>query len=53
MKVANQAFEPLVEDVGVDLRGRYIGMAKKRLHDAKVRAMRQQMAGEGVPQHMG
>ena len=53
MQVANQALEPFVQDVGIDLRGRDVGMAEQCLHDAQVGAVMQKMACEGVAQHMG
>src|SRR5215467_6919949 len=36
MQVANQAFEPFVQYMGIDLRGRDIGMAEQSLHDAQI-----------------
>ena len=43
-----QLFEPLAGDVGIDLRGGYIGMAEQYLHHAQVRAVVQQVRGEGA-----
>jgi len=39
-------------DVGVDLRGSDVGMAEKRLHDAEIGAVVQEVAGEGVAEHV-
>ena len=52
MQVAHQALQPLLDHMGVDLRGRDVGVAEQRLHDAQVGAVVQEMAGEGVTQHM-
>ena len=38
--------------MGVDLRRRDIGMAEQLLHDAQIGAVLQQMAGEGMAQHV-
>src|SRR6516164_2452385 len=45
-----QLLEPLARHVCVDLRGGKIAVAKQHLHDAQVRAVIQQVRGEGVPQ---
>jgi len=52
VQVADQAFQPFLDHMGIDLRGRDIGMAEQRLHDAQVGAVMQQMAGKGVAQHV-
>ena len=52
MQVANKALQPFLYDMGIDLRGRDIGVAEQGLHDAQIRAIMQQMAGESVTQHM-
>ena len=52
MQVAHQALQPLLDHMGVDLRGRDVGMAEQRLHDAQIGAVVQQMAGKGMAQHM-
>ena len=52
MQVAHQAFQPFFEHVGIDLRGRYVGMAEQGLHDAQVRAVVQEVAGKGMTQHV-
>ena len=44
-----QAF---LDHMGVDLRGRDVGMAEKLLHGAQISTPLQEMAGEGVAQHM-
>jgi len=36
MQVANQALQPLLDHMGIDLRGRDIGVAEQRLHDARM-----------------
>src|SRR5581483_10717368 len=52
MQVPHHRFQPLFQYVGVDLRGRNIGVAKKRLHHAQIRTVMQKVAGEGVAQNM-
>ena len=52
MMLLDEAPQPLLDDMGVDLRGRDVGMAEQLLHGAKIRAALQQMAGEGVAEHM-
>ena len=52
MQVAHQRFEPFFQHVRIDLRRRYIGVPEQRLHHAQVGAVVQQVAGEGVTQHM-
>src|SRR6266446_5556757 len=49
----DQRLEPLAEDMGIDLRRRDIGMAEHLLDAAQIGAVVEEMAGEGVPQHMG
>ena len=46
------AFQALVEHMGVDLRRGDVGVAEQFLHDAQIGAVLQQMAGEGVAQHV-
>ena len=48
----DQASQPLFYDMGIDLRGGDVGMAEKLLHRAQVGAPLQEMAGEGVTEHM-
>ena len=52
MSARYQRAQPLVEHMGVDLRGRDVGMAEHRLHAAQIGVVRQQVAGEGVAQHV-
>ena len=52
MQVAHQAFQALLDHMGIDLGGRDVGMAEQRLHDAQIGAVMQQMAGKGMTQHM-
>ena len=47
-----QLLEPLACHVRVDLRGRQVAVAKQHLHHAQVRAVVQQVSGEGVPQRV-
>ena len=42
-----------VEHMGVDLRGRNIGMPEQHLDHAQVRATGEQMAGKGMAQNVG
>ena len=42
--------EPLARNVRVDLRGREIAVPEQHLHHTQVRAVIQQVGGEGVPQ---
>src|ERR1700687_6147563 len=39
VQVAHEPLEPLFQHVGVDLRGRNVGMAQQRLHDPQVGAV--------------
>ena len=52
MQVAHQRLQALFQHVGVNLRGRDVGVPEEGLHHAQVGAVMQQMAGEGVTQHM-
>ena len=52
MQIAHQAFQALVEDVSVDLGRGNVGVPKQRLHHAQVGAVVQEVAGEGVAQHV-
>ena len=52
MQVAHQALEALLQHVGVDLRGRDVGVPEQRLHHPQVGAVVQQMARKGVAQHV-
>jgi len=51
--VLNQAPQALLEHVGVDLGRRNVGVAEQLLDGAQVGAALEQVAGEGVTQHMG
>ena len=44
--------QPLLVDMGIDLRGSYIGMAKHHLHRAQVGSVGEQVGGERVTQHV-
>ena len=52
MQIAHQALQALLQHMGVDLRRGNIGMAEQRLHHAQIGAVVQQVAGEGVAQHV-
>src|SRR5579872_418282 len=52
MQIAHQTFQPLLDDMGVDLRRRNIGMAEQCLHDAQVGAVVQKVACKSMPQHV-
>jgi hypothetical protein len=52
MMLLDEAAEPLLDDMGIDLRGRDVGVAEQLLHGAKVGAALKQMTGEGVAEHM-
>ena len=52
MEVPHHGLHALVEHVGVDLRGGDVGVAEQLLHDAQVGAVLQQVAREGVAQHV-
>ena len=44
------SFEPLLIDVGVDLRCRNVGVAQHLLDNPQIRAVAEQMRREAVPQ---
>ena len=48
MQIAHKAFEALLQDVRIDLRGRNISMAEQCLHHTQIGAIMQEMAGESV-----
>ena len=52
MVLLDEPPQPLLDDVGVDLRRRDISMAEKLLHRAQISPPLQEMAGKGVTQHM-
>ena len=45
MQIAHEAFEPLFQHVGIDLRGRDVGVAEQRLHHAQIGAIVQTLLG--------
>ena len=47
-----QFLHAFTRDVGVDLRGRQITVTEQHLHHAQIRAMIQQVRGEGMTQGM-
>jgi hypothetical protein len=49
MVPAVELFHALASDVRVDLRRRYVAVAKQQLHDAQVRAVVEQVRRECVP----
>ena len=48
----DKAPQPFLDDMGVDLRGRDIGVAQELLDGAQIRAPLQQMTGKGMTQNM-
>jgi hypothetical protein len=52
MQIAHQALQTFLDDVGVDLGRRYVGVAEQRLHDAQIGAVVQKMACEGMTQYV-
>ena len=52
MVLLHQAPQALFDNMRIDLGGRNIGMAKQLLHRAQIGAPLQQMAGEGMAQHV-
>src|SRR6266446_10587236 len=48
----DQRLEPLAEHMGIDLRRRDIGVAEHLLDAAQIGAVVEEMAGEGVAQHV-
>ena len=53
MVVLDQGPEPLVENMGVNLGGGYIGMSQHLLDAPEIGAVGEKVAGEGVAEHMG
>ena len=47
-----ELFEPFASYMRIYLRGRNVGMPQQKLHHTQVRAMVEQMRGEGMAQHM-
>ncbi len=52
MQVAHQAFQPLLDHMGINLGSRDIAVAEQGLHDAQIGTIVQQMARERVAQHV-
>ncbi len=50
---AHDCFQALIQNMGVDLGRRDIGMAEHFLYRAEIRAMCQQVAREGMAQDVG
>ena len=50
MVIADQGFESFVEDMSVDLGRRNVGVAEHCLHAAQIRAVGEEVRGEGVAQ---
>jgi hypothetical protein len=50
MMVGDQSLQPLLQNVGINLRRSDVGMAEQLLHHPKIRAILQEMTGEGMPQ---
>ena len=48
----DKASQPLLDDVGIDLRGRDIGMAQELLHRTQISSPLQQMTGKGMTENM-
>ena len=51
--LVDEALQALVEDVGIDLGRRDVGMTEQLLHRAQVGAAIEQVAGKGMAQHVG
>ena len=52
MRGLDQPAQPLALNMGIDLRRRDIGVAEHLLDAAQIGAVIEEMAGEGVAQHM-
>ena len=52
MQIAHHRLGALVEHVGIDLGRRNVGVAEQILDDAQIRAVLQEVAREGVAQHV-
>ena len=48
----DEATQPFLDDVGIDLRRRYIGVTQQLLDRAQIRPSFQQMAGKRMAEHM-
>ena len=53
MMLEHELLQPLLQHMRVDLRRRDVGVAQQLLHRAQVGAAIEQMAGKGMPQHVG
>ena len=51
--VQHQPFQPIIEDMGVDLGRGDVGMAQQHLDRAQVGAIVKQMRGKGMAQRVG
>ena len=52
VRILNQGTQSLLQNMGVDLGCRDVGMPQKKLHTAQICAPGEQVRGEGVPQHV-
>ena len=52
MKLAMYSLQPLLIDMGVDLRCRYVGVAEHLLDNSQIRAVAEQMCCEAVAQQV-
>src|SRR5215207_9536841 len=48
----DEAPQPLLVDMGIDVRGRNVVVAEQLLHRSQIGAPLQQVAGKGMAQHM-
>lgn len=53
MKVENRLLKPVFHHMGIDLSGGNVGMAEQRLQDTQVHSPIEEMAREGMAQHVG
>ncbi len=53
MMLTHKPLQTLFQNMGVNLRGRNIGMAQEQLHTAKIRPMGEKVAGKGMTHDMG
>ena len=53
MRLFHGLFEPLIRNMGLDLSGRDIGVAKQRLHASQVGTALHKMCGKRMPKDMG
>src|SRR5262245_50621218 len=52
MMLLHQTSQALLDDVGIDLRRRDVGMAEELLHRAQIGATLQEVAGKGVAKNV-